>query len=160
MKNNLKLNILSRNLLVSLEEINKNEKIVKLLGNNNDEPLKNDIKDIIFKNIFIEPFNMEIPQEQKTELRIFFPEGIFESANVLSTSTIYFQIIIHNSLSRIKINGEKTLREFEIMNELITIFSKNSINGLGNILFQGYQYAHIDKDYHMYTLMGEILNGQ
>ncbi len=162
MKNNLRLNVLSKNLLVALDKISKDEKLIKLLGNNSKNPLENntECKDILLENLFIEPFNMEVPQEQKTELRIFFPEGTFESSNTLSTSVIYFQIIIHKNLSRIIIDNEKTLREFEIMDTIINLFSKEVIKGIGNINFQGYQYAFIDKDYHMYTLMGEVFNGQ
>lgn len=161
-KNNLRLNILAKNLLSSLNEIVKNEKLVCLLANNDKNPLDNKIngEDIILENIFVEPFNMEVPQKQKTELRIFCPEGVFESANVLSTTTIYFQIIIHKDLSRIKIDDMMTLREYEIMDCIMEIFAKNHIKGISNINFQGYEYGFIDKDYHMYTLVGEIMNGR
>lgn len=157
----MKFNTMVRGLQIAIEEVVKDDVLVRLLKNNNSTPLETVTPDdgsIFGKNLFLEPFNLEVPSEQKVELRIFYPSGVFEKSNSLAVSRIYFQIIQHRDLERIKINNKLTLRSFEIMEHLIKIFQKQSFNVLGTVLFKSFDYAHINKDYGMYTLVAEVMS--
>lgn len=156
----MKFNYMSRNLQIAINEIAKDNELIQLLSNNNKTPL--DVvplgsKSILNKNIFIEPYNMEVPQEQKVELRVFYPNGLFDSSNSICVSDLYFQIIFHRDLERILINNIPTLRSFEIMERIVNIFQKESFNTLGNVLFKAFDYSHINKDYGMYTIISEVM---
>lgn len=156
----MKFNTMVRALQIAIEEIVKDNELIRLLSNNNDKPLdivNLDNSSIFGKNLFLEPFNLEVPQEQKVELRIFYPNGTFDKSNSLGVSDIYFQIIEHRDLERIKIGNKLTLRSFEIMERLIKIFQKESFSVLGTVLFKSFDYSHINKDYGMYTLVAEVM---
>lgn len=160
--NTVKLDLMSKNLIIAIEEMIKDQNLAKLLSVYEKEPLNSgDIKNtdnLVLKNIFSEPFNNVVPAEQKVELRLLYANGTFESSNNVATSDLYFQIISHRELSRIIIDGDKRLREFEIMNRIVDIFKGKSYKTLGTIVFKGFEYAHIDKDYLMYTLVAEVMN--
>lgn len=156
----MKFNYMSRNLQIAINEIAKDNELIQLLSNNNKTPLDAvplGSKSILNKNIFIEPYNMEVPQEQKVELRVFYPNGLFDSSNSICVSDLYFQIIFHRDLERILINNIPTLRSFEIMERIVNIFQKESFNTLGNVLFKAFDYSHINKDYGMYTIISEVM---
>lgn len=156
----MKFNYMSRNLQIAINEIAKDNELIQLLSNNNKTPLDAvplGNKSILNKNIFIEPYNMEVPQEQKVELRVFYPNGLFDSSNSICVSDLYFQIIFHRDLERILINNIPTLRSFEIMERIVNIFQKESFNTLGNVLFKAFDYSHINKDYGMYTIISEVM---
>lgn len=156
----MEFNYMSRNLQIAINEIAKDNELIQLLSNNNKTPLDAvplGSKSILNKNIFIEPYNMEVPQEQKVELRVFYPNGLFDSSNSICVSDLYFQIIFHRDLERILINNIPTLRSFEIMERIVNIFQKESFNTLGNVLFKAFDYSHINKDYGMYTIISEVM---
>lgn len=155
-----KLSLLSTNLLLTMEELIKDQYLAKLLSVYNKNPIDSDDIDtnkLILENIFPQPYNEEVPEEEKVELRIFYPESVFDSSNNIAVTDLFFQIIYHRNLSRIKINNEMRLREFEIMDRIVNLFKGESIKTLGVINFKGFQYAHIDKDYCAYTLASEIM---
>lgn len=157
----MKLNLMTQNLQISIEEIAKNQDLIKLITVNSKNPLLQEninISNILFNNIFPEPYNEEIPEEQKVELRIFYPNGTFDKSNNIAISDLYFQIISHRNLERIFVGDRATLRSIEIMNKIVEIFKDKSFKNLGTILFKGYEYAHINKDYFMYTLVAEVMN--
>lgn len=157
---NMKFNSMAKNLQIAIGEIVKNEELYSLLSNNNKTPLDSaniGQTNILNQNIFAEPFNMEVPNEQKIELRVFYPNGLFDGSNSIAVSDLYFQIVYHRDLERILIGNKPTLRSFEIMERIIQIFQDKSFSTLGNVLFKAFDYSHINKDYGMYTLVGEIL---
>lgn len=158
--NNLKLSFLSTNLLLAIEELIKDQYLAKLLSVYTNNPIDSDDIDtdaLVMKNIFPHPYNEEVPDIQKVELRIFYPEGVFDTSNNIAITDLFFQVICHRELSRIKINNEMKLREIEIMDRIVNLFKGKTIKTLGTIQFKGFQYGHIDKDYFAYTLSSEIM---
>lgn len=157
---NFKLSLLSTNLLLTIEELIKDQYLAKLLSVYTKNPIENedlDTNSLVMNNIYPHPYNEEVPDVQKVELRIFYPEGVFDSSNNISVTDLFFQIICHRDLSKIKINNEMKLREIEIMDRIVNLFKDKTIKTLGTINFKGFQYAHINKDYFAYTLASEIM---
>lgn len=158
---NIKLTLMSTNLLITIEELIKDQYLAKLLSVYEKEPIISedfDTNSLVMKNIFPHPYNSKVPEIEKVELRIFYPEGIFDSSNNIGVSDLFFQIICHRNLSRIIIDDKMKLREFEIMDRIVNLFKDKTIKTLGTVQFKGFQYGHINKDYFIYTLASEVMN--
>lgn len=161
----MKFDLLSRNAIVLLEQIISDQTLAKLIKNNTSKPLDAiDIENtaiLINDFIFPTPYNSDVPQVQKTELRVFFPNGVLQNKEVLNTD-VCFQILMHRDLWLIQAKDDrnkyqKRIRPYEIMHRLVEIYENKSIGTLGKIKFVGYTYKHIDKDYGMYTLVGQMM---
>lgn len=161
----MKFDLLSRNAIVVLEELISDQTLAKLVANNNSKPLDGaDIQftgSLIMKNVYPTPYNNEVPQVQKVELRAYFPSGILQNTEVLNTE-IHFQIIMHRDLWLIQSkdkqgNYQKRVRPYDIMHRIIELYEDRSIGTLGKLKFAGYDYRHIDKDYGMYTLVATMM---
>lgn len=161
----MKFDLLSRNAIVILEEIISDQTLAKLISNNNSKPLDcNDIGNtgsLVMKNVYPLPYNNEVPQEQKVELRAFFPTGLLQNKEVLNTE-IHFQILMHRDLWLIQTkdkNGkyQKRIRPYDIMDRIVEVYEDRSIGTLGKLKFEGYTYTHIDKDYALYTLVASMM---
>lgn len=161
----MKFDLLSRNAIILLEEVISDQTIAKLISNNSNRPL--DINDIantgglINNYVFPTPYNNVVPQIQKTELRIFFPNGVLQNKEVLNTN-IHFQVLMHRDLWLIMTKNkdgkyDKKIRPYDIMHRIVEIYEDRSIGTLGKVKFVGYTYKHIDKDYGLYTLVGEMM---
>ncbi|MFR4986952.1 MAG: hypothetical protein ACLUCH_06110 [Lachnospirales bacterium] len=157
----MQLSLLSTNLLITIEELIQDKYLSKLLSVYTKTPIDSedfDTNSLVNEYIFPHPYNEEVPDIQKVELRIFYPNGTFDSSNNVAISDLYFQIVCHRNLSRIMINDNMKLRELEIMDRIIQLFNGKTIKTLGTVHFKGYEYAHINKDYFVYTLVSEVMN--
>lgn len=161
----MKFDLLSRNSIVILEELISDQTLAKLISVNNSKPLDSaDIQktgSLVMNNVFPTPYNSVVPQQQKTELRAFFPNGVLQNTEVLNTD-IHFQIITHRDLWLIQTkdkNGkyQKRIRPYDIMDRIVSLYEDKSIGTLGKLKFEGYTYHHIDKDYGMYTLVASMM---
>lgn len=159
----LKLSNQGANLIIALNELCKNQRFLKLIKNIENNPLDLNTPpitttDVLDKNIFIVPYNEEVPKEQKVEVRIFFSDGYFNESNSIFISNLVFQIILHRDLEKIFLEDKtSTLRSFEIMNEIVNSFKTGTFETLGTVHFKGYELAHIDKDYFMYSITSEVM---
>lgn len=157
----MKFSLMSTNLLIAIEELIKDQYLAKLLSVYDKKPIASEDFDtnfLVMQNIFPHPYNEEVPEIQKVELRLFYPEGNFDSSNNITISDLYFQIVCHRKLSRIVIDDKMKLRELEIMDRIINLFKDRTIKTLGTVQFKGFQYGHINKDYFVYTLVAEVMN--
>lgn len=156
----MKFELLSKNTMVLIDEVLKNQNLLKLIEYNDRNPLSGD--DIVNRGALVmnkiipAPFTGVVPKEQQTNLRIFFPDGRLQNRAVLD-STVVFQIVVHNNLWTISNkNRDRVLRPYEIMSELVKVFEDKSIKTLGVIHFKRFKYQYIDKDYGIYNLEAEM----
>lgn len=161
----MKFDLLSRNSIVLLEELIKDQELSKLITNNTSKPLDmDDIKNtgsLVMKNVFPTPFDDNVPETQGTQLRVFFSNGELENKEILNTRVI-FQIIIHKDLWLIQSkdkNGiyQKRIRPYDIMDRIIDVFEGKSVKTLGVLKFNQYTFYHINKDYAMYSIVAEMM---
>lgn len=161
----MKFDLLSKNAIVLLEEIVSDQTLAKLISENSSKPLdKPDIPNtgaLVMKNVFPLSYNNQVPQEQKTELRVFFPTGILQNKEVLNTE-VHFQVLMHRDLWLIQTKDKsgkykKGVRPYDIMGRIVHLYEDRSIATLGKLKFEGYTYSHVDKDYGMYTLIASMM---
>jgi hypothetical protein len=99
--------------------------IIKLIGKGNDS--------ITQQRIFNTPFNDNIADSVKTELRYFIP--ILEPNNLfLSEIIITFQLIIHNTLWELDNNQS---RPIILIHEILKDFNGYDIGSIGELYLEG-----------------------
>lgn len=142
--------------MLLIDEILENQDLLKLINYNSTRPLgEPDIVRtgaLVMNKIIPAPVTQEVPLVEQTNLRVFFPYGHLKNRVVLD-STLVFQVVLHKNLWNIyRPNGEKAIRPYEIMNEIVNTFEDKTIKSLGVIHFKNYRYGDIDKDYGVYNL--------
>lgn len=156
----MKFDAMSRNNIIILEELLKDQELLKYVEYNESSPqLKDDIDNVgslVFRKIFPTPFDEEVPTQEETNLRAFFPDGELQNDEVLH-STISFQVVTHNNLWNVyRKDGKKGLRPYEIMSKVVDIFEGKTIKTVGVIHFNRYMYQNLGNDYGMYVLEGTL----
>lgn len=157
----MKFDLMSRNGVILLEELLKDQELIKYVVYNDstpqDKPNITNTGSLIFNKIFPTPFDDEVPPEQETNVRVFFPEGELANDEVLN-STVSFQVITHNALWNVRRkDGERGLRPYEIMTRIVDIFEGNTIKTVGVIHFDRYIYQNLGREYGMYILEGTLM---
>lgn len=123
-------------------QIASNQNILKLLYYNDEDALTKDdlylnqIRDIVGKGedkklqrIFKTPFNDDIVDELKSELRFYIP--LLQPDNLYLAGVAFnFEIIVHNSLWELT---EGRLRPVRILQELLQQFNNYDIKSIGNL---------------------------
>ncbi len=108
---------------LSRPELDINE-IVNLVGKGNDLRLQ---------RIFKTPFNNQIIDEVRSELRFFLP--VFSPQNIyLSEVIISFQIIVHNALWEL---NDNQLRPLILVQEILQDFNGHDIGSIGELQLDG-----------------------
>ena len=127
-------------------EIISNQTILKLLYYNDENASTkpdlniNQIKDIAGKGndeklqrIFKTPFNGDIVDELKSELRFYIP--LLQPQNsYLADVTFNFELIIHNSLWEL---SDNKLRPIRLIQELLKTFNGYDIGSVGRLMLRG-----------------------
>lgn len=158
----MEFGLLSRNTMLLIDEIIKNNRLMKLIDNNDNTPINHpnveDPSRLIMDKIIPAPVTTEVPAVQEVNLRVFFPGGNIKNRVVLD-SDIIFQVVMHKDLWAIgdKDEGRKLLRPYEIMTEIVKTFEDKSIGTLGVIKFKNFRYFQLDKDYGFYNLEAQMV---
>lgn len=125
--------------------ITANQTILKLLYYNDEDALTkpnlniNQIKDIVGKNdekdkrLFKTPFNGDISDQLKSELR-FYATLIEPQHAYLGKAIFNFEIIVHNSLWEL---SDNKLRPIRLVQELLKDFNGTNISGIGRLKLRG-----------------------
>ena len=160
MNKNSKFELLSKNTMVLIDEILKNQNLLKLIDSNSRRPLQESdivkVGTLVWNKIIPAPFTGDVPENQETNLRIYFPDGRLENRVVLDTN-IVFQTVMHKELWQIFKGENKAMRPYEIMSEIVNMFENKSICTLGVLHFKRFDYKYIDKDYGLYNLHAEMM---
>lgn len=153
----MRFDLLSNNTMLLIDEILESERLVKLVGQVTLEEGEINRGRLVNEKIFPVPFTGTVPQEQQTNLRVFFPSGVLNNRVVLD-SQVVFQVVLHKDLWKVKdLDGNSVIRPYAIMDEIVKLFQDRSIGTLGVLHFKGYSYHALDKDYGMYNLEAEIM---
>lgn len=157
----MRLNLLSPNLVLILQEIVKYQNICKLLYYNTSTPLSSadltlPANNLILTKIFPYPFNINVVTEDCSQIHVYVPSGDFEDNRVIENINICFDIIVAKNLWLINNNGESLIRPYEIMKELINIFNK-SVSTVGRIYFKRFIHISVNDNFDCVRLIGEMM---
>lgn len=157
----VKLDVLAPNLITILSEVMKVQDIAKYLTYNVDTPLMQpdvDSSSLMFKVLYPFPFDMEANYEDCTQLRVYYPQGIFTENQQFAETSIYFDIIVARSLWLVS-NGEiSSIRPYEIMRLIVNQFDKKSIDTLGRIEFLRFDHLNVNEKYDCIRIQAEMVS--
>lgn len=152
----MNLKLLSTNSIILIDEMLKNQNLIKMIEYNSRDPLSEpDIARtgaLVMNKIIPAPLTSDVPEREEVNVRVFFPEGSLQNRKVLDTE-IHFQVVYHNNLWMIKDeDGNKAFRPYKIIDEIVNVFQDRTIDTLGVIHFDRFYHRHVNKDYGVYIL--------
>jgi len=155
----LKLELLSPNLVLLIDEILTNQNICKYLYYDDKNPLGRstiaDTSGLLLTKIYPYPFSSAIIDEC-TQLRIYYPDGEFDSTGVIEQSLVLFDIICHKNLWLINDGTNSLIRPYEIMKELANLF-KPSLGTVGKLKFKRFNHLFVNDKFDCIRLMAEMM---
>lgn len=147
----VKLELLSPNLVIILNEIIKDNEIAKYLYYNQSNPLSQvDIplpaKNLMFKNVYPYPFDNSAAATDTSQVRAYYPNGLFENREIIHDTRIVFDIIVAKSLWLVN-DGSPLIRPYEIMKNIVNLFSDKSVGTLGKINFHRFVHLTVNEKF-------------
>jgi hypothetical protein len=156
----IKLELLSKNLIIIINKALENQNIIKMVDSNSLNPfLEADVnfpKTLFMFKVFPYPFENAITDE-RTELRIYLSETGLNSG-VIEDTDIFFDIITHKNLYLIKDSNNNTLiRTMRIAQEIINIFDDKSIETVGRLKFNRIINLPVDDNFQATRMIASMI---
>lgn len=152
---------LGPNLIKIAKTLIKNQELLMLLENTDLDPLNktkhpNTINGLELLNKLVRVVPLLTPEEQNTKSKIviLFSGGNINNSN-LDNENITMQILIYCPFNEWLIAGD-TIRPFAIMSEIRKSLQDKRINGLGEIVYQGYNLGSLTEQMGSYIMEFEI----
>jgi len=158
----MKLEYLSDNLVIILQEVMKQQNLCKLIKYNQSNPLEQTdlvlpASDLLMSSLFPYSADDEVTIDNCVQLRCWVYTGKFEGADI-SINDVFLDIVLAKDLFLITINNKPQLRPYEIMKELIKTFDRISISTLGKLHFiNWYQLSSIGSNFITFRIRAEMM---
>lgn len=156
----VKLQLLSPNLVMMLQEVLKDEEIVKYLNYNDKTPLSKPsptlpANDLMLNKVFPFPFDVNVTTEEGSQVRIYFPKGFFKSKEIVTDTVVVFDIVVAKSLWLVN-DGDPKIRPYEIMKNIVNLFSDKNIGTIGRLNFDNFTHLLINEKFSGIRLYAEM----
>jgi hypothetical protein len=151
---------LGTNIVEIIQRLLESEELLKLLYYEDDDPLsKPDVPNpnsLLFNNIYPLSKIPEAEEKQKSIISIIFTDAKLSKNQKFKDYKIYFDIMVHVDLWRIK----GSIRPYEIAQRIDDIF--NELRGTelstGKVNFCGFRSIRYNNVYHGFTLSYDVTN--
>lgn len=178
----MQLHRMSANIVDILKILSANPALGKLLYNDKDCPFNEslpaidkilgigkgklvDPSDIIKSNISPVPFNPEAYPSDRSFLRVYYNNGDFSPNEVISESQLHIDIVVANTLwlindsvDGVKSKGVSKIRPYEIMDRVIDLVGKNSLNSSVKLKINGWNHLYINNRFNSIRLYAEYMS--
>jgi hypothetical protein len=162
----VKLELLSDNLMILIEELLNNQSIAKYLKYNDKDAInKPDIllpaNSLLMNKIFPFPFNPNISTDDCSQIRVYYPDGGFDDSQVWLDTDIFFDIVVAKKLWLTSDGQRSSIRPYEIMRHTIEQFKDRSIGTLGKLIFTRFIHMNANDNFDVIRLgaqMSTIVN--
>jgi hypothetical protein len=154
----VKLELLSDNLMIIISELLNNQSISKYLKYNESNPIsKPDIQlpanSLLMNKIFPYPFDPTIKTEDCTQIRVYYPDGELDDAQVWLETDIFFDIVVAKKLWLTNEGVERSsVRPYEIMRHIVEHFKDRSIDTLGKLKFTRFVHMNANDNFEVVRL--------
>jgi hypothetical protein len=135
-----KLELLSANLVQTIESCVRNEDLVKLLYYNGMNPLSNTpVNPSLIapfgeeERIFAYPFNVNFVGKEKSQLHIYYPDLKFKNNAYVEKVVVWFDIVVHKRLWLTAQDNKKIVRPYEIASLIARQFDGTIPNTKGTV---------------------------
>lgn len=129
------LEYISTNLETIMLEIVGNDEIMNLLESNTP--------------VLPHPFNTQTTETTSCEIRVYYPEIVFQGAEIIQNTKVLFDIVCNKSLW--KLNGK--IRPYEIARLLVNQFYDKELFEVGKITFQRMNHVTVNDAYDCIRLV-------
>lgn len=164
MVDKVKLELLSDNIIIIIDEIMKNQNLCKLIHYDSKTPLEQpDLvsphNSLMYERIYPFPFNPDIVKDDRVELRVYYPDGELINGQHIEINRIFFDIVVskNKDVYSVWIDGKRKIRPYEIMKEIVSMFFKKSYGTLGEIKFKKFRHIYISNKFDILNLDAEIM---
>lgn len=158
----LKINNISSNLVLIMQEIVNNQTLCKYLNYNQSNPLTQanltlPANSLIMTKVFPYPFDVKTEQIDISQLRIYYPKGDFGSNQVIENTDIWFDIVVAKSKELWLVNdGTALIRPYEIMKNIINHFDGKSVSTVGRLKFNRFYHVSVNEKFDCVRLVAEM----
>lgn len=147
----MKMELMSKNIVGMMQELIKNQGLVRLIANDDSEPLVKNINNpsgLLMNRIHPVPFDIDATTLDGTFIRIYYNQGDIGGSETITESQVHIDIICSRNLWLIKDDMKRsTIRPYEIMGRVIDMLGKNSTNNTIRLEFNGYQHLYINSKF-------------
>jgi hypothetical protein len=157
----VKLELLSKNIPLMLEQILNSREITKYLTYNQKNPLSQvntalPANGLMFKNVFPYPFDSTATLEDCSQVRVYYSNGYLDTREITHNTQIVFDIIVAKSLWLVN-DGVSLVRPYEIMKHIVALFSDKSVGTLGKINFHRFVHLTVNDKFNAIRLEASML---
>lgn len=153
------IELMSDNLILLINELIKIQNLAKYLNYNQENPLSQpDMKlpasSLVMKKIHPYPFDPVTQEEDATEIRVYYPEGAFDTGSM--KTFLHFDIVCAKNYWLL--SDEKSgIRPYMIMHEILKHFDGVSVGTLGRIDFTNFAHLHINEKFDAIRLESSVV---
>ena len=148
---------LGDNLFKIATHLLKNQKLCRLLVNDDDDPLAREVQDtysLLNKNIVVVPKINEEDFNRESKIALVFPYGELNESNK-EFKNLTFDVLIYTTLDTWIINNT-SLRPFMIMSEVETSLKDKRMNGIGVIEYENFTLSTLTDKVSCYQMRFSI----
>lgn len=159
---------LSKNIVTIMQQLVKNDGLMKMLVHNEDNPFDTSLPKIntnklidptnTCSKILPFPFDITAEVEDNSFIRVYYNDGGFDSSEVIADSRIHIDIIVAKSLWLIN-DGERSLiRPYEMMGRIIDMVGKRSLNCTIKLEFTGWGHLAVNQKFDAIRLYADYFS--
>ena len=158
---------MSNNIIDIILSLAKNDGLLRLIVNNDDEPMKKpvklSVKDLIYPRncnakILPLPFDVNATEDESSFIRVYYNDGELNENEVIADSQIHIDIICAKSLWLINDGDKSLIRPYEIMSRVMDMLGRRSVNTKIKLHFNSYQHLYINSKYDAIRLYCEYMS--
>lgn len=154
---------LSKNIVQVMQILKENDGLAELLLNDIKNPFSVPVKDkdeLINPNsqncrIKPFPFDPEAQIEDSSFIRVYYNTGDFNENETIQEMELHIDIIVAKSLWLINDGRQSLIRPYEIMDRVVDLVGKRSINNLIRLKFDGWQHLSVNTKFDAIRLYSE-----
>jgi len=162
----VKLELLSKNLVLIIDKLIKDEKVSKLIYyNTNDIFSRPDISPSIIaplgetERVLPYPFDTSFTNDERTQIHVYFPDLDFVNAENAESTVVFFDIVTHRNLWLFSEFGEKLIRPYEIASSISRLFDgslPNTKSTVGKLNFLSLKQVHVNEEFSCVRLVATM----
>jgi hypothetical protein len=153
----MKLDLLSPNLVKIIDNCLRSEDLGKLLLYSTQDPLSNPPVDpsIIapfgeYERILPYPFDVNYKDEERSQLHIYYPSMEFVNNENVEETHVFFDIVVHKRLWLYMQDGEKLVRPYDIASQVVSLFDgtiPTNLDTVGKLNFLGMRHVVVNEEF-------------